>query len=113
MKEDKTSYSVIGKLFDSMTPKDKMFELKSNLEKFKTYYDTNPKNPVIRDKYLQLNCQCGDFYLAIQDYTSAKNYYKRVFLKAPEEHFLKFLASSKLFEIAQIMALHSGSTAAG
>lgn len=112
MKEQKTSYSIIGKLFNSIPHKDKMFELKSQVDAFKKYYDTNSKNPAIRDKYLQLNIQCGNFYLASQDYSSAKNYYERVFQKAPDDHFLKFLASSKLFEITEILALREGGVAA-
>ena len=103
---------MIGKLFNSITHKDKMIELKSQVDDFKKYYDTNSKNPAIRDKYLQLNIQCGDFYLASQDFSNAKSYFDRVFQKAPEDHFLKFLASSKLFEIAEIMALRNGGIAA-
>jgi tetratricopeptide (TPR) repeat protein len=105
MSNEKTSYGVIGKLFNSIPPGKKIFALKSQLNDIKKLYDTNSKNVAIRDMYLQLNCQCGDFYFGKKEFDEASKYYEKAYLIAPEEHFLKALASLKLLQISEAWVL--------
>lgn len=103
------SYCAIKKIFDSLGPEQKLINITSELTKFKRIFESKPNDSLIRDKYLQLNCECGDFFLEASDYVHAKRYFDIANAIAPEDHYLKYAISAKLLQIEEELPGH-GST---
>lgn len=101
--ENNTSYCSIKKIFDSLWPEQKIIDVTCELSKFKKVFEVNPNDSFIRDKYLQLNCECGDFFLEASDYVHAQRYFEAANAIAPENHYLKYTISTKLMQIEEEM----------
>jgi hypothetical protein len=101
MQSKKTSAATIGKLFESVTPEQKLTFNQAKLREYEHLLDDKPENEVIKNQLIELNYACSKLCLEKKDLVAAKQFLVAADKLAGSEHHLKFNISTLLLTVEE------------
>jgi len=100
MNDKKQSHVLIEKLFSVNAPK-KINIWIHELNEINKLLETNSENQLVKDRFIELNCNCGDFFIKNEQYEQAKPYFEAADRIAYPGHYTQFHISVMLLTIAE------------
>ena len=99
-KTDTTTTASISRLFNSVSPEQKVLALIAEVDVYKKRLQRDPGNELFKNQFIKLNFECGNLFLANQQYVEAEPYFEAA-VKVADCHHLKSCISAKLLIIKE------------